>query len=640
MGNSESLGIDYSACNQHLIVVGNSQEKRNLFCRKLLESALASKVTCILICNGADDFSDFIESHGLSVTTYGAPDSSLHCVNPLDIAYGASIPNHIEMLTKLFTCTYSFSPYAQFGLRRSLHKAYENCSWSLVDSKNSRLADRRSDHYEPFSIPCLNDVFELLTKGLSDSGLEGIITKDAKISITSNLLPLTTARDHFIFSSRSTIPVQTVFSKSTIFDLSKCQSKEHRSIYIGNLLIQAQTHIQQNPDGKLLFIANDMHKASNIFKGAGSDNQSDFLQDLLDTTIDTGLNIVLTSNTSQASHKSPIVRCGRYFIDEIKRNNERHWISRSIEHLSKEMLEKLKPDQYIEVDDQCQYRNYADIKDSKIPPPDAIQHKIKLVDKKHIPLPLLNSAMNMYEDGQDLDVYLSALEVAKDRHFKKIFRCFILSFLCDLTQLVHYRGKIIATVQSILGRIDGASLPISSITFTALALESDQYFFEKARFYSWSYKEENAVKKLWLDLMHSAFLPGENKKIDITKLRSFREFLFRLQERSEGPEPGCINCEAKCNYKTEVEEILELEPYLLNDFTSAINRKDNVPSTAAAEFSKYITESFASQYNADIAYCFLNHLTSMHQISTEGQLTMLFKARQHLLFPEKISEPE
>ena len=97
MGNSESLGIDYSACNQHLIVVGNSQEKRNLFCRKLLESALASKVTCILICNGADDFSDFIESHGLSVTTYGAPDSSLHCVNPLDIAYGASIPNHIEM---------------------------------------------------------------------------------------------------------------------------------------------------------------------------------------------------------------------------------------------------------------------------------------------------------------------------------------------------------------------------------------------------------------------------------------------------------------------------------------------------------------------------------------------------------------
>ena len=305
-----------------------------------------------------------------------------------------------------------------------------------------------------------------------------------------------------------------------------------------------------------------------------------------------------------------------------------------------QLLIRLKPDQYIEVDDQCQYRNYADIKDSKIPPPDAIQHKIKLVDKKHIPLPLLNSAMNMYEDGQDLDVYLSALEVAKDRHFKKIFRCFILSFLCDLTQLVHYRGKIIATVQSILGRIDGASLPISSITFTALALESDQYFFEKARFYSWSYKEENAVKKLWLDLMHSAFLPGENKKIDITKLRSFREFLFRLQERSEGPEPGCINCEAKCNYKTEVEEILELEPYLLNDFTSAINRKDNVPSTAAAEFSKYLTESFASQYNADIAYCLLNHLTSMHQISTEGQLTMLFKARQHLLFPEKISEPE
>jgi hypothetical protein len=72
------------------------------------------------------------------------------------------------------------------------------------------------------------------------------------------------------------------------------------------------------------------------------------------------------------------------------------------------------------------------------------------------------------------------------------------------------------------------------------------------------------------------------------------------------------------------------EQGLFFDFNSAISRRDAAASDSSAWYVRLLCERLIGQFDLDLAYCLAVHFIKTQQLSTDAQLVLLQKVRQHL----------
>ncbi len=145
--------------------------------------------------------------------------------------------------------------------------------------------------------------------------------------------------------------------------------------------------------------------------------------------------------------------------------------------------------------------------------------------------------------------------VADDPLFRQTYNRYILSTVKDLTELVHFRAKIIQEIQRVIGG-RAKTGNITGITWCVLTQATERYFERKGEENYWLYDQVREQHLRWLNLLRPAFQPtAENKRLDINILKEWRDDFVELHQRDQGPLPTCGPCTSKCLYRLKSQKL-------------------------------------------------------------------------------------
>ncbi|MDZ4834755.1 MAG: type IV secretion system DNA-binding domain-containing protein [Candidatus Melainabacteria bacterium] len=225
------------------------------------------------------------------------------------------------------------------------------------------------------------------------------------------------------------------------------------------------------------------------------------------------------------------------------------------------------------------------------------------------------------------NTFTKAREIAESQAFRTIYVNYFLSCQKDLTQLVHYRGRLVGELQSQIGKTFPDLIELSWCT---ICQATEWYFDKLAREHGWSYADLQDQKERWFTMLRPAFLPEwPTRRINIDDLRNWREDFWKLKQRDQGPLPLCGECECKCRFGSDVEQILK-DPRNENDFFKSLSGETEPLSKAAAWFCWLFSERIAGEPDLDLAYCFAAHFLGRANLSVDAQLVFAHKTRLQL----------
>ena len=225
------------------------------------------------------------------------------------------------------------------------------------------------------------------------------------------------------------------------------------------------------------------------------------------------------------------------------------------------------------------------------------------------------------------NTFTKAREIAESQAFRTIYVNYFLSCQKDLTQLVHYRGRLVGELQSQIGR----TFPdIVELSWCTICQATEWYFDKLAREHAWSYADLQEQKERWFSMLRPAFLPDwPTRRINIDDLRTWRSDFWKLKERDQGPLPLCGECECKCRFGSDVEQILT-DQRNENDFFKSLSGETEPLSKAAAWFCWLLSERIAGENDLDLAYCFTAHFLARANLSVDAQMVFAHKTRLYL----------
>lgn len=225
------------------------------------------------------------------------------------------------------------------------------------------------------------------------------------------------------------------------------------------------------------------------------------------------------------------------------------------------------------------------------------------------------------------NTFTKAREIAESQAFRTIYVNYFLSCQKDLTQLVHYRGRLVGELQSQIGR----TFPdLVELSWCTICQATEWYFDKLAREHGWSYADLQEQKERWFSMLRPAFLPDwPTRRINIDDLRTWRSDFWKLKERDQGPLPLCGECECKCRFGSDVEQILT-DQRNENDFFKSLSGETEPLSKAAAWFCWLLSERIAGENDLDLAYCFTAHFLGRANLSVDAQMVFAHKTRLYL----------
>jgi hypothetical protein len=246
--------------------------------------------------------------------------------------------------------------------------------------------------------------------------------------------------------------------------------------------------------------------------------------------------------------------------------------------------------------------------------------------------PLAQKGVSYFPEAFTVDSLAISEKLLQNKSFYGVFVRYIASFTKDLTQLVHFRAQLIHEIQRLTGRKTAEFL--RKISWCSISFSSERYFGAKALINHWSLDEEREMLKGWFELMAPAFVPDAvnpnlQRRLDISQVRGWRDQFLQLQATEQGPFPACGACTSKCLVGYDVSQFLS-EQGLFFDFNSAISRRDAAASDSSAWYVRLLCERLIGQFDIDLAYCLAIHFIKTQRLSTDAQLVLLQKVRQHL----------
>lgn len=241
MNHIEKLNTDISleSLSSHMFVTGSTGSGKSNTVYKIIEEALSNQVKFMVVEPAKGEYKN-VFGNDQDVTVYGTnPEmAELLRINPFSFPKGIHIYEHMDRLVEIFNVCWPMYAAMPAVLKNAIEKAYEDCGWDLVKSKNVF----GQDYYPTFSDVARN-IRDIIDSSEYDTENKGAY----KGSLLTRLQSLANGINGLVFTSDE-ISSEALFDENVIIDLSRVGSSETKSLLMGMLILKLQEYRMASSD--------------------------------------------------------------------------------------------------------------------------------------------------------------------------------------------------------------------------------------------------------------------------------------------------------------------------------------------------------------------------------------------------------
>lgn len=573
-------------------------------------------------------------------------------LNPFEIMKGVKVQTHLDALKSVFNASFEmYAPMPQV-LEKALNSIYAVRGWDLVQNKNRRLPPGMGpgDPDCPAEIyPTMKDLYEIIDPITESFGYSERIGPDVQAALKARIGSLLIGGKGQMLNTRRSIPPEILFGRPTVVELKMVSEDSEKSFLMGMLLVFLYEYRESLGPKESLQHVMLVEEAHRLLKNVNTQQTGEtanpagkaveFFTNMLAEIRAYGQGFIIADQIPNKLAPEALKNTNLKIMHRIVATDDRDSMggSMNLDDIQKRHCTALGQGRalvYAEKMEQPYHLQIMFDKSKEVPPPETPEESDEIVRQAMKGLNVVET-FDRYVGCRfclhrcDSGILGTAVPVADDPIFRQTYNRYVLSTIKDLTELVHFRAKIIHEIQRVIGG-QARSGNITGITWCVLTQATERYFERKGEEQHWRYDQVREQHLRWLNLLRPAFQPtAENKRLDINVLKEWRDEFVELHQLDQGPLPTCGPCTSKCLYRFEVSEVVR-DPKIKYDFNASINRKDIPASDSAAWFCRLLTERLIGQADIDLSYCLAVHLIKDQQLSTDAQYVLLHKVRTAL----------
>lgn len=190
--------------------------------------------------------------------------SQLLRINPFSFYGDTHILEHLDRLIEIFNVCWPMYAAMPAVLKEAVEKSYEDCGWDLALSENK---------YGDKLFPTFSDVTRNIRSIIDSSDYDSDNKGAYKGSLITRLKSLSNGINGQIFSDDE-IPMEDLFEKNVIVDLSRVGSAETKSLIMGLLVLKLQEYRMNQGASKLKHVT-VLEEAHNLLKRTSTEQSSE-----------------------------------------------------------------------------------------------------------------------------------------------------------------------------------------------------------------------------------------------------------------------------------------------------------------------------------------------------------------------------
>lgn len=185
-------------------------------------------------------------------------------INPFSFYDKTHILEHLDRLIEIFNVCWPMYAAMPAVLKEAVEKSYEDCGWDLALSENK---------YDDKLFPTFSDVTRNIRSIIDSSDYDSENKGAYKGSLITRLKSLSNGINGQIFTDDE-IPMEDLFEKNVIVDLSHVGSAETKSLIMGLLVLKLQEYRMNQGASKLKHVT-VLEEAHNLLKRTSTEQSSE-----------------------------------------------------------------------------------------------------------------------------------------------------------------------------------------------------------------------------------------------------------------------------------------------------------------------------------------------------------------------------
>lgn len=269
MHSEEELPVDLrvQSLASHTFITGSTGSGKSNTVYQML-GELNNKDVKFLVVEPAKGEYKNIFGNKLNVQVYGTNSdiALLLRINPFSFEKGIHILEHLDRLIEIFNVCWPMYAAMPAVLKEAVEKSYEDAGWNLTESTN-----KYSENFYPTFADVMRNIRTIIDSSDYDSDNKGAY----KGSLITRLKSLSNGINGLIFTDNE-IPMEDLFDKNVIVDLSRIGSAETKSLIMGLLVLKLQEHrIISGGMNENLKHVTVLEEAHNLLKRTSTEQGSD-----------------------------------------------------------------------------------------------------------------------------------------------------------------------------------------------------------------------------------------------------------------------------------------------------------------------------------------------------------------------------
>lgn len=630
---ANQFSLDAETLRQHVLISGGPMTGKTNTCWQLL-TELGDQQQPFLILETHGKNYRKLTTEGDPLKTYSICDDTKDSIrfNPLRCEPHVRILNHIQAVVSLTTASFNLSVTASKVLEKALYAVYNAHGWNLFRNRNSRIRPADIDEsgaYPAEAYPTMLELLEYLESVPFATLLAGNPPQELVRAIDS----LVSASSGTVYNTKRAMPRYFFENRHAHVECDNIEDTRNKCFFVAMLLLQVNEHFIKHDESipKTCVVIDDAIHLTYLMglpgRRVGDDQKEDSwipLSSLLGNLRRLEVPLVISMQASSKLSQDLLALFGTKIIHRIDVQHAKQISNGLPDGFDEKELYKC-PTGSAWVFGQDQSNVVLEIPKHNIP---AHDNSVAFIAPPNTAPNCRFAGCGSFPGACEDDTFVKAREIAESQAFRTIYVDYILSCQKDLTQLVHFRGRLVGELQSQIGRTFN---DIVELSWCTICQATEWYFDKLGRENGWSYGDLQEQKERWYTMLRPAFLPDwPTRRIEIGELRTWRDEFWKLKERDQGPLPLCGECPCKCRFGPDVEQILA-DSRNENDFFKALSGDTEPLSKAAAWFCWLFSERVMGKPDVDLAYCFAAHFLGRANLSVDAQLVFAHKTRTQLL---------
>jgi DNA helicase HerA-like ATPase/outer membrane lipoprotein SlyB len=227
------VDLDLDSLTSHAFITGSTGSGKSNAIYGLLKELREKRIPFLVVEPAKGEYKDVFG--GLrNVSVFGTNPylSELLRINPFSFPEEIHIIEHIDRLIEILNAAWPMYSAMPAILKKAVEITYENCGWNLLTSRNI---------HSPAVFPDFTDLMNVLPDVIEKTEYSAEVTGNYKGALLERVGSLTNGYYRSIFQ-KDELPLDVLFDKNVIVDLSRVSSLETKALLMGVLFQKLQEY--------------------------------------------------------------------------------------------------------------------------------------------------------------------------------------------------------------------------------------------------------------------------------------------------------------------------------------------------------------------------------------------------------------